>query len=51
MIIDEDIVAGRGDTIIHTGAKSAGKIHGVSVFKMYNVDKELMMYCPRHDLR
>ena len=51
MIIDEDIVAGRVDTMIHTGAKSAGKIFGVSVFKMYNVDKELMMYCPRHDLR
>ena len=51
MIIDEDIVAGRGDTIIHTGAKSAGKIYGVSVFKMYNVDKEAMMYCTSHDLR
>ena len=51
MIIDEDIVAGRGDTIIHSGAKPAGKVYGVSVFKMYNVDKELMMYCTSHDLR
>ena len=51
MIIDEDIVAGRGDTIIHSGAKPAGKIYGVSVFKMYNVDKEAMMYCTGHDLR
>ena len=51
MIIDEDIVAGRGDTIIHSGAKPAGKIYGVSVFKMYNVDKEAMMYCTSHDLR
>ena len=51
MIIDEDIVAGRGDTIIHSGAKPAGKVYGVSVFKMYNIDKELMMYCTSHDLR
>ena len=40
-----------GDTIIHSGAKPAGKIYGVSVFKMYNVDKEAMMYCTGHDLR
>ena len=51
MIINENDKAERGDTIIHTGAKSAGKIYGVSVFKMYNVDKELMMYCTSHDLR
>ena len=51
MIIDEEVVAGRGDTIIHSGAKPAGKVYGVSVFKMYNVDKELMMYCTSHDLR
>ena len=51
LIIDEDVNAERGDTIIHSGAKPAGKIYGVSVFKMYNVDKELMMYCTGHDLR
>ena len=51
MIIDEQIDAERGDTIIHSGAKPAGKIYGVSVFKMYNVDKEQMMYCTGHDLR
>ncbi len=51
MMIDEEIDAERGDTIIHSGAKPAGKIYGVSVFKMYNVDKEAMMYCTGHDLR
>ena len=51
MMIDEEIDAERGDTIIHSGAKPAGKIYGVSVFKMYNVDKEMMMYCTGHDLR
>ena len=51
MIMDEDDDAERGDTIIHSGAKSVGKIYGVSVFKMYNVDKESMMYCTAHDLR
>ena len=51
MIIDEEVDAERGDTIIHSGAKPAGKVYGVSVFKMYNVDKELMMYCTSHDLR
>ena len=51
MMIDEDRKAERGDTIIHTGAKPAAKIYGVSVFKMYNVDKEAMMYCTGHDLR
>ena len=51
MMIDEENDAERGDTIIHSGAKPAGKIYGVSVFKMYNVDKEMMMYCTGHDLR
>ena len=51
MMIDEEIDAERGDTIIHSGAKPAGKIYGVSVFKMYNADKEAMMYCTGHDLR
>ena len=51
IIIDEHIDAERGDTIIHSGAKPAGKIYGVSVFIMYNVDKESMMYCTGHDLR
>ena len=51
MIMDENVNAERGDTIIHSGAKPVGKIYGVSVFKMYNVDKEAMMYCTGHDLR
>ena len=51
MIIDEETDAERGDTIIHSGAKPAGKVYGVSVFKMYNIDKNQMMYCTRHDLR
>ena len=51
MMIDEEIDAERGDRIIHSVAKPAGKIYGVSVFKMYNVDKEAMMYCTGHDLR
>ena len=51
MMIDEENDAERGDTIIHSGAKPAGKVYGVSVFKMYNVDKEIMMYCTGHDLR
>ena len=51
LIIDEDMNAERGDTIIHSGAKPAAKIYGVSVFKMYNIDKESMMYCTGHDLR
>ena len=50
-MIDEENDAERGDTIIHSGAKPAGKVYGVSVFKMYNVDKEIMMYCTGHDLR
>ena len=51
MMIDEEVDAERGDTIIHTGAKPAGKVYGVSVFKMYNIDKEMMMHCTGHDLR
>ena len=51
MIINEDLKAERGDTIIPSGAKPAGKIYGVSVFRMYNVDKNEMMYCTGHDLR
>jgi len=51
MIINEDLEAERGDTIIPSGAKPAGKIYGVSVFRMYNVDKNEMMYCTGHDLR
>ena len=51
MIINEDLEAERGDTIIPSGAKPAGKIYGVSVFEMYNVDKNEMMYCTGHDLR
>ena len=51
MIIDEEHDAERGDTIIHSGAKPVGKVYGVSVFKMYNVDKESMMYCTSHDLK
>ena len=51
LIIDENVDAERGDTIINSGAKPAGKVYGVSVFKMYNVDKEAMMYCTGHDLR
>ena len=51
MMIDEENYAERGDTIIQSGAKPAGKIYGVSVFKMYNVDKEMMMHCTGHDLR
>jgi hypothetical protein len=51
IIIDEDIDAERGDTIIHPGAKPVAKIYGVHIFKMYNIDKELMMYCTGHDLR
>mgnify|MGYP001397855473 CR=1 FL=1 len=51
MIIDEEHHAERGDTIIHSGAKPVGKVYGVSVYKMYNVDKEMMMHCTAHDLR
>ena len=51
MIINEEIEAERGDTIIHSGVKPVARIYGVHVFKMYNIDKELMMYCTGHDLR
>ena len=51
MIIDEDIEAERGDTIIQAVNKPAGKVYGVNVFRMYNVDKNSMMYCTGHDLR
>ena len=51
LIIDENVNAERGDTIINSGARPAGKVYGVSVFKMYNIDKESMMYCTGHDLR
>ena len=51
MLIDEENYAERGDTIIQSGARPVGKVYGVSVFKMYNVDKEMMMHCTGHDLR
>ena len=51
LIIDENVNAERGDTIINSGTKPVGKVYGVSVFKMYNIDKESMMYCTGHDLR
>ena len=51
MIINETLEAERGDTIIHSGTKPVAKIYGVHIFKMYNIDKELMMYCTGHDLR
>jgi hypothetical protein len=51
MIIDEDVEAERGDTIIQAVNKPAGKVYGVNVFRMYNVDKNSMMYCTGHDLR
>ena len=51
LIVDENVDAERGDTIIHSGAKPAAKVYGVSVFKMYNIDKDTLMYCTGHDLR
>ena len=51
IIIDEDLKAERGDTIIPSTTKPAGKIYGVHIFKMYNIDKESMMHCTGHDLR
>ena len=51
IIIDEDVVAERGDTIIHSGTKPVAKIYGVHIFKMYNIDQESMMHCTGHDLR
>ena len=50
MIIDEEHEAERGDTMINSGAKSVGKIYGVNLFRMYNVDKNKMMVCSGHDL-
>lgn len=51
IIIDEDHEAERGDTLIHSGAKPVGKIYGISLFRMYNVDQNKMMVCSGHDLR
>lgn len=51
IIIDEDHDAERGDTLIHSGAKPVGKIYGISLFRMYNVDQNKMMVCSGHDLR
>ena len=51
MHINEDMNAERGDTMIQAVSKPAGKVYGVNVFRMYNVDKNSMMYCSGHDLR
>jgi hypothetical protein len=51
MIIDESFDAERGDTLIHSGAKPLGKVYGISIFKMYNVDKNKMMICSGHDIK
>ena len=51
MVIDENIDAERGDTLINSGAKSVGKVYGVKLFRMYNIDKNKMMICSGHDLR
>ena len=51
IIIDEDHDAERGDTLIHSGSKPVGKIYGISLFRMYNIDKNQMMICSGHDLR
>ena len=51
MIIDEESDAERGDTLIHSGAKPVGKVYGVPLFRMYNIDKNQMMICSGHDLR
>ena len=51
MFINEELEAERGDTLIYTGTKPVAKIYGVHVFRMYNIDKQSMMYCSRHDLR
>ena len=51
MIINEDHTAERGDTLIHSGAKPVGKIYGISLFRMYNVDQNKMMICSGHDLK
>ena len=51
MIIDENYDAERGDTLINSGAKPVGKVYGVKLFRMYNIDKNKMMICSGHDLR
>jgi hypothetical protein len=51
MIISENLDAERGDTLIHSGAKPIGKVYGVSLFKMYNVDQNKMMVCSGHDIK
>ena len=51
MIIDEQLDAERGDTLINSGAKPVGKVYGVKLFRMYNIDKNKMMICSGHDLR
>jgi len=51
MIINEDFEAERGDTLIHSGAKPVGKVYGISLFRMYNVDQNKMMICSGHDLK
>ena len=51
MIINEDFEAERGDTLIHSGSKPVGKIYGISLFRMYNVDQNKMMICSGHDLK
>ena len=51
MIIDEESEGERGDTLINSGAKPVGKVYGVSLFRMYNIDKNQMMICSGHDLR
>ena len=51
MIINETSDAERGDTLIHSGSRPAGKVYGISLFRMYNEDKEAMMICSGHDLK
>jgi len=51
IIIDEEHEAERGDTLIHSGSKPVGKIYGISLFRMYNVDQNKMMICSGHDLK
>ena len=51
MIINEDHTAERGDTLIHSGAKPVGKIYGISLFRMYNLDQNKMMFCSGNDLK
>ena len=51
MIIDEESEGERGDSLINSGAKPVGKVYGVSLFRMYNIDKNQMMICSGHDIR